>query len=335
MASKKYLVTGGTGFIGSALVKQLVNKGYSVKVMDNNIRGATSRLSSVLDKIEFIEGDIRNAAIVDRVCNGVDSVIHLAYINGTEYFYSMPELVLDVGVKGIINVIDACIKHKIKELVIASSSETYQTPPKVPTDENVRLIVPDVLNPRYSYGAGKIISEVIAINYGRKFFDRVMIFRPHNVYGPDMGWEHVIPEFILRMKESIKNCKSDTIEFPIQGTGKEKRAFVYINDFINGLILILEKGEHLGIYNIGTMEEVTVENVAKEIGRYFNKKIKIVSREKLKGSTNRRCPDITKLEKLGYAPKIRLKDGIMITAKWYDENSHLKEKIKEGGMHGK
>ena len=91
----------------------------------------------------------------------------------------------------------------VRTLVLASSSEVYQTPPKVPTDESVPMVVPDPHNPRLSYGAGKIISEVMAINYGRKFFDRVLIFRPHNVYGPDMGFEHVIPQFALRMKKAI------------------------------------------------------------------------------------------------------------------------------------
>ena len=102
--------------------------------------------------------------------------------------------------KGMINVIDACRAHGVGRLMLASSSEVYQTPPQVPTDESAPLVVPDPLNPRYSYGGGKIISELMAINYGRKFFERVLIFRPHNVYGPDMGCEHVIPQFALRLK---------------------------------------------------------------------------------------------------------------------------------------
>ena len=104
----------------------------------------------------------------------------------------------------MINVIDACRKQKVGRLMLASSSEVYQTPPHIPTDETAPLTVPDVLNPRYSYGAGKLISEVMAINFGRKFFERVLIFRPHNVYGPDMGFEHVIPQFALRLISSRK-----------------------------------------------------------------------------------------------------------------------------------
>ena len=196
------LVTGGSGFIGSALVKALVRDGHSVRVLDDNSRGAPRSLREVEGDIEFIGGDIRDAAAVARAVHGMDEVHHLAFVNGTEFFYSAPELVLDVGVKGMINVIDACRSEGVGSLVLASSSEVYQTPPHVPTDEHAPLIVPDPTNPRYSYGGGKIISELMALNYGRKYFERVLIFRPHNVYGPDMGWEHVVPQFARGSKPS-------------------------------------------------------------------------------------------------------------------------------------
>lgn len=325
----KYLVTGGTGFIGSALVRRLLKEGYEVRVLDNDMRGASVRLSDISDKIEKIQADIRNADAVKKACNGVDSVIHLAYINGTEFFYKRPELVLDVGVKGMVNVIDGCIEHGVKELILASSSEVYQTPPFIPTDEKAPLSVPDPLNPRYSYAGGKIISELMTINYGRRYFDRAIIFRPHNVYGPDMGWEHVIPQFVLRMRQLCTENRNKKVKFPIQGTGKETRAFVYIDDFIDGLMLMINRGEHMGIYHIGTMEEVSTEEVAVEIGKYFGREITIVPGELTRGSTLRRCPDITKLKKLGYKPKVAFKEGLKITAKWYDENAHKKpEKSK-------
>lgn len=327
MKNKKYLVTGGTGFIGSALVKRLVKEGYGVRVLDNDVRGAKERLKDIYDKIEFIEADVRDADAVRKACNGIDSVIHLAYINGTEYFYKMPELVLEVGVKGMVNVIDGCIKENVKELVLASSSEVYQTAEKIPTDENVLLVIPDPLNPRYSYGAGKIISELLALNYGRKHFERVLIFRPHNIYGPGMGWEHVIPQFVLRMKGLSKSTDRN-IKFPIQGTGKQTRAFCFIDDFIDGLMLVLEKGEHMNIYHMGTMEEIPIEKVAEEAGKYFGKKVEIIPGKPAEGSTLRRCPDIAKLKKLGYKPKIPFKEGLRATAEWYDKNSDKARKIK-------
>ena len=229
----RILVTGGSGFIGSGLVKALVRAGHRVRVLDDNSRGSPRRLTEVANDIEFIAGDIRDAAAVEKAAQAIDEVHHLAFVNGTEFFYSRPDLVLDVGVRGMINVIDACRKHDIGTLVLASSSEVYQTPPTTPTDESAPLCIPDPLNPRYSYGGGKLISELMAINFGRKYFERVLIFRPHNVYGPDMGWEHVIPQFALRLDAAAKKQPSGKLPFEIQGTGKETRSFCFIDDLVS------------------------------------------------------------------------------------------------------
>ena len=316
---KKYLVTGGSGFIGAALVKRLVREGCRVRVLDNNSRGKASRLKEVMGDIEFICGDIRDRHAVEKAARGVDSVCHLAFVNGTEFFYSKPELVLEVAVKGIMNVIDACLKHRVKELILASSSEVYQTPERIPTDESAQLVIPDALNPRYSYGAGKMISEMLALNYGRKSFERVVIFRPHNVYGPDMGSEHVLPQFVMRMKKLCAKTKG-AVRFPIQGSGRETRAFIFIDDFTEGLLKVMRHGKHMNIYHIGTTEEVSVRNAAKLVGAYFQRPVRVIGGRLLAGSTLRRCPDIRKLRKLGFEPRYTLKEGLPILAAWYDKN---------------
>lgn len=324
---KRILVTGGSGFIGSALVKTLIDKGESVRVLDNQSRGSMTRLDNFKDKFEMINGDIRDLQVVEKACKGVNSVLHLAYINGTEFFYSKPELILEVGVKGMLNVLDSCIKYQIPELLLVSSSEVYQTPQIIPTPEEVPLVVPDPLNPRYSYGGGKIISELLAINYGRKFFKKVIIVRPHNVYGPDMGFEHVIPQLTLRIKNIIENSKTKgIIELPIQGSGKETRAYIYIDDFTNGILRVLDKGKHLEIYNIGIMQEITSKQLAEEIGACFNTKIKIVTGRLNKGGTLRRCPDTNKLKRLGFKPKFSLKQGLQKTVQWYNAFAYLQTK---------
>ena len=319
----KVLITGGSGFIGSALVKRQLQDGHEVRVFDNNSRGALRRIDDVIKHIEFIEGDIRDKKKVNEACKGIDSVFHLAYVNGTKYFYKMPELVLEVGVKGMMNVIDGCIMQSVPELILASSSEVYQSPPAIPTKENVPLVVPDVGNPRYSYGGGKIISELLAINYGRKHFERVVIFRPHNVYGPDMGWEHVIPQFALKMQTLCEKTEG-IIRFSIQGSGKETRAFIYIDDFILGLNKVIKRGKNLGIYHIGTREEILIEQLAREIGNCFEREIEIIPGRIMKGGTLRRCPDISKIEKFGFKPTITIHDGLKKTIDWYVNNVSLK-----------
>lgn len=313
----KYLVTGGSGFLGAALVRRLVRDGHDVRVLDNHWRGSLEGLQDVIDGIEVVTADIRNAEAVRHACAGVNCVCHLAFINGTEHFYNRPELVLDVGIKGMINVIDACLAHNVGDLVVASSSEVYQTPPAVPTDETAPLSVPDPLNPRYSYGGGKIASELLALNWGRKHFKRVVIFRPHNVYGPAMGWEHVIPQFLSRIHQL--RDEGPLVQFPIQGTGRETRAFLYIDDFIDALQRVIASGEHMNIYHIGSMQEITIADVIHAIGALYRKQIEIVPGELAPGSTLRRCPDTAKLKRLGFSPKISFPEGLRRTARWYEQ----------------
>jgi nucleoside-diphosphate-sugar epimerase len=328
MSTARVLVTGGSGFIGSGLVKALLSAGCSVRVLDDNSRGNPRRLTDVANNIEFIAGDIRDAAVVEAAARGMDEVHHLAFVNGTEFFYTEPDLVLDVGVRGMINVIDACRKLDVGTLVLASSSEVYQTPPKIPTDENAPLTVPDVLNPRYSYGAGKLISEVMAINFGRKFFERVLIFRPHNVYGPDMGWEHVIPQFALRLHKLAQAQPAGHLRFAIQGSGEETRSFCFIDDLVAGVMAMREKGEHLGIYHVGTCEEVAIADLARRIAAHAAREIELAPGSARPGGAIRRCPDISKLAKLGYKPRVPLDEGLRTTLDWYWHNAKLAPKAR-------
>jgi nucleoside-diphosphate-sugar epimerase len=314
------LVTGGAGFIGSALVRRLAGSGTRVRVLDDGSRGVPRRLAG-LEGVELVSGDVRDTAVVERACEGVETVWHLAAVNGTEFFYSKPELVLDVGVGGIRNVIAAAIAQGVSELFVASSSEVYQTPPSVPTDERAPLSIPDPLNPRYSYAGSKLISELLALNYGRAHFRRVVVFRPHNVYGPDMGWEHVIPQLSLKVRDLARSSPRGTLRVPIQGDGGDTRAFVHIDDAVGGLLCLAERAEHLAIYNVGTDVETRIGDLAVRIGTVLGRDVEIVPGPTPAGSTRRRCPDITKLRGLGFHPTVLLDDGLASTVRWYDEHA--------------
>ena len=305
---KNILVTGGSGFIGSAITKYLVNNHHSVIVFDNNSRGRIRRLKKVRNKIKFIKGDIRDKKKLLSIRSKVDTVIHLAYINGTKFFYKRPYEVLDIAVNGLINILEFIKIKKVENLYLASSSEVYQNPLKIPTDENEMLKIPNIYNPRYSYGGGKIISELYGINFAKKYLKKFIIFRPHNVYGKDMGNEHVIPEFINRLKKMKKNKK-----FLIYGTGNEIRSFIHIDDFIRGFDKIFKKGKNLQIYNIGTTQKIKIRDLAKLIAKILGKKISFKKNKILKGSPSIRCPNINKIKKLGFKVNIGLKKGIKKT----------------------
>mgnify|MGYP000358079712 CR=1 FL=1 len=139
-----------------------------------------------------------------------------------------------------------------------------------------------------------------------------------------MGWEHVVPEFVLKMEDLISTSTHQPIDFKIQGTGNETRAFVYIDDFVDGLFRVIEQGQHLNVYHIGTSDEIKLCDLAQEIASLFDIKINIIPGDLAQGGTLRRCPDITKLQELGFNPKIALKDGLEVTKKWYVGNKHLK-----------
>jgi UDP-glucose 4-epimerase len=185
---------------------------------------------------------------MSEAAKGCDSIIHLAALNGTE-------LVLNIGIRGVYGALEAARRNGITEFILASSSEAYQT--MVPTPENVPLTIPDPWNPRYSYGGSKLISEIMLAQYHRDLFNKAIIFRPHKFLGPDMGWEHVIPQLVLRAKEQIAKHPTGPVPFEIQGDGTQTRSFVHIDDFIDGLMLTVEKGAHRNVYHIGTREEIT------------------------------------------------------------------------------
>jgi len=313
----KVAVTGAGGFIGAYLARALADRGHDVLAMDNYSRGRPERLDGASSNITAIVCDVRERDALETHFAGLDAVFHLAAINGTENFYKRPQLVLDVGVRGALAVAEACNAAKVPSMIFASSAEVYQTPEIVPTDEDVPLVLPNSLNPRYSYGGSKIISELIAFNYCRDTIDKVQCFRPHNVYGPDMGYKHVIPQLIAKIAAAAADG-SGTVE--LQGDGSETRAFCFVDDIVEGIITMWQRGAHMNVYHIGSMEEVTIISLARQIAASMGVEIEFVAGEAPAGATPRRCPDIGKMRALGYEPKVSLAEGVARTVAWYLAN---------------
>ncbi|MUL46787.1 SDR family NAD(P)-dependent oxidoreductase [Mycobacterium sp. CBMA293] len=315
--SKRVVVTGGGGFIGAYLVKKLVWDGWQVAVVDSMVRGDASRFAEVASDVELFTCDVRDQDALEKAFAGAEVVMHLAAINGTENFYKQPELVLDVGLRGALAVTNAGRAAGVPDLIVASTAEVYQTPEIIPTPETIPLMLPDSLNPRYSYGGGKIVSELIAFNYGQDHYRQVQVFRPHNVFGPNMGWKHVEPQFILR---ALGCQESGDPTFSIQGDGSETRSFCYVDDIVDGILTMYEKGGHREIYHLGSDEELSVRELATRIGRAVGVELEIKPGELQAGGTPRRCPDISKMRALGWSPQVALDDGLARTVAWYREH---------------
>ncbi len=313
------LVTGGTGFLGSNLVKRLVKEKNNVTVFDNNFRGSIQNIENNKN-LKLINGDIRILNQVKNSLKNIDVIFHLAFINGTKYFYENPSLVMDVGIKGMLNLLDAVKDSSVKKIILASSSEVYQTPKQIPTDENIECIIPDIKNPRFSYGGSKIINELLLMhNENAKLIDKI-IFRPHNVYGPNMGWEHVIPEIIKKIFFATNYLKNKSGSIEIQGSGNETRSFCYIEDAIDSLLLLNSQGKNNEIYNIGNDNEISIRELINYIQEYLSVEVSIITNNLSKGSTKRRNPNLKKIKNLGFKNKINIEDGLKKTIDWYIKN---------------
>lgn len=320
---KKYLITGGKGFIGRNIAKRLISQGHIVILFDNNYRGYKIKLS-----IHEYEGDVLNEQDLWEAAKKFDSrkvysVIHCAAINGTENFYKDPGNVLRTGIKGTGNVINFCVGYGVKELIYFSSSEVYGQANIVPTPEDVQFQISDPTNPRFSYAGSKQAGELMCLHIAEPCLQKLTIVRPHNIYGNNMGNEHVIPQLTKKIIES----KDQTVE--LKGDGYQTRAFCHIDDFVDGLMLLLSSGHPYEtpeygndvIYNIGNPEIVTMRYLAYKIGDILGKNdFKLRIGPNVQGEPRMRCPDVTKLSNLGFKPKIMLHEGLKEVVEWYKNN---------------
>lgn len=317
----KVLITGGAGFIGYHLSKYLAEEGHNLLLTDNLFRGELDedfkRLISEKN-IKFLNIDLTKRNEFKKIDKDFDFVYHLAAINGTRYFYEMPHEVLRVNLITLINLLEWIKDTTCRRLIWTSSSEVYAEAARelgipIPTPEDIMLVVNNIKNPRISYAVSKIAGEVLVANYSKIYNLNANIIRPHNIYGPRMGYSHVIPEFIQRI---FKNEKP----FRIYG-GDQTRSFCYIDDFIRGITLIAKLSKPNETYNIGNdKEEITIRELASIIFDLsgFHPKIEILPAPE--GSVQRRCPNIAKARSIGYEPMIGLRKGLTETVNWYKKH---------------
>ena len=311
------LVTGGSGFLGSSLVKKLLKSNNDIIVYDNDFRGDLGKFSNNSKKLKLIKGDIRDLKNLRSIINKCNRIYHLAFVNGTSNFYEYPKLVIDVGVNGTIRLLDLCLNSKnLKNFHYASSSEVYHKPNKYPATEKEFLTIPNPLNPRFSYSGSKILGELVTFNYLGDTKIKHNIFRPHNVFGPQMGFEHVIPQIIKKIYKSSKKFSLNKCKIKIQGNGSETRSFCFVDDAVDQILQISFKGKNKNIYNIGQNNEVSIKRLIEDISKILKIKVIIEKVKLTAGSVKRRCPDMSKTFKIKKLSNNYL-HGLKKTVYWY------------------
>lgn len=321
----KVLITGGAGFIGYHLSKYLVDKGYEVTIIDNFSRGNEDEdFINLIEKenVFFIKGDLTDPKTLENVKDSFDYIYHLAMINGTPNFYKIPDKVLDIGILGTLNLLKWLSRKRNKgKLLFASSSEVYASALKImknfpiPTPEEVPLVIDDPTNVRWSYGASKMIGEVMMHSYAKigKIKDYCII-RYHNVYGPRMGFDHVIPQVIERIMKK---------ENPFKIYGAEQtRTFCYVEDAVRATQLVMESRQTNGkTIHIGRSDdEIKIKNLIEKLFEIADYDPKRENVDAPTGSVDRRCPDTTKLKNLGFKAMIDLDEGLRKCFGWYENN---------------
>ena len=314
----RILITGGAGFLGYHTAMALANTGHHLVVADNFSRGTADRDFAVLAKrpnVSLRKTDLLSPSAWDGFRGAFDAVIHFAAINGTRHFYDRPYEVLDVNIALVLELLRWHKRSSQRaRIVFSSSSETYAGTPgiRVPTPESVPLTVSDLSNPRWSYATSKIAGEALVMNYGRTSAVPFVIIRPHNIYGPRMGHDHVIPEFAARILRHED-------PFVING-GDNTRAFCFVSDFVQGVVAAVAEGGADGeVINLGDdREETRISDLAVLMFKIAEFSPKVITSDAPEGSVKRRCPDISKAVRLlGYRPKTLLRSGAETTFHWY------------------
>jgi len=316
----KILITGAAGFVGFHLAKRLSKGNNELVLVDNLSRGRMDDDYSELitrGKIKFINADITDRDFFASLKDDFNYIYHLAAVLGVKNVIREPEKVLYVNALSTLNLLEWIKLKEIKRVLFSSTSESYAGTMRaygvpVPTPESISLNIDDIFSPRTTYALSKIFGESCFINYSRKYNIPFTIFRFHNIYGPRMGYAHVIPELIIKTSKS----KNTLDVFSV----KQTRAFCYIDDAINAILLCAGKENTVGeVINVGnSTEEIEIGDLASMIIKTIGKDLVINPLENTPGSPDRRCPDISKLVNLtGFDPKISLVEGIGLTYNWY------------------
>lgn len=313
MAETKFLITGGAGFIGSEIVRQLLDQGYAVRVADD-----LSKKDALVDeRAEFVKVDLTDPQKAEEVFKGIDICINAAAkIGGIGYFHKYPATILSENNKIYSSTFEAAIKAKIKRMVYISSSMVFESAIHFPSEEeDIKKIPPPVS----SYGFSKLTGEW----YCRSFWDQYKlpysICRPFNAYGinefpeREVGYAHVIPDLVRKILSG---------QYPLKllGDGQQTRCFTHVADVAAGVIAVTLHTEGKNEdFNIGSDKEIKMVDLAKKIWQVIKvkKPFRVKYVKGFKFDIKRRVPDVSKVKSaIGWQPKVKFEDGLSEVISW-------------------
>lgn len=314
---KKVLVTGGAGFIGSEVVKQLVAKGHKVRVVDD----LSKKEAKAPEGCEFIRADLTNPENADRALKNIDLCVHLAAkIGGIGYFHKYPATILSENNKLYSAVFDAAVKNKIERIFYLSSSMVYESTNSFPSKETDLAKIPP---PVSAYGFSKLVGEWYCKAFKDEFNLNYTICRPFNAYGinekpeREVGYAHVIPDL-------IRKILSGQYPLEILGDGKQTRCFTHVSDIARGIIMALESPKAVNEdFNLGSEKEIEMIDLARLLFKLCDveKPFKVKNVPSFTHDIRRRVPSSEKVRKiLGWQQEKKLEEELPEIIQWIKNN---------------
>jgi nucleoside-diphosphate-sugar epimerase len=324
--SRRMLVTGGAGTIGSTLVDLLVDAGAEeVVVLDNFVRGRRQNLVAAEDsgRVTVVEGDVRDRALVNELTEGIDVVFHQAAIRITQCA-DEPRLALEVLVDGTFNVVEAAAEAGVQKLVAASSASVYGLADEFPTDERHHPYANDTL-----YGAAKTFNEGLLRSYHAMTGLDYVALRYFNVYGPRMDVHGAYTEVLVRWMERIAVGEPPLIF----GDGSQTMDFVCVPDIARANVLAAEAGVTDSVFNIASGVETSLNELAETLLRVMGSDLPIEygPARAVNGVTRRLADTSSASALLGFQAEIGLEEGLTRLVEWWrEEKAHGRELVSKG-----